>query len=322
MHLVFLTPSPEPPGGGQAFNAGLVPALRDLGATVDVRHSPDVLPRGAVPIIDGLLLPWLERAAEHLVALHPIVIVHHVSAAAGQDRSAREAVHAVERALLPRMRRVIATSTTVADRLVELYGLAPPALLRPGLPVLPRSPGSGGACHLLAAGVLTPRKGLDRLLQALARLTDLDWTLTIAGDARRDAAHAATLAPLAASLGLTDRVTLLPDPSPDALEAEWARTDLFLSASAWEGWPAAVAEALRRGIPAVATEVGETAAILPVHAGVLCRPDDMVTYGKCLRRAIFDTAFRAALAEGAWQAGQDLPGWETQARAFLGLLEH
>ena len=193
-------------------------------------------------------------------------------------------------------------------------------VLRPGMPDLPRSAGSGG-CHLLAAGVLTPRKGLDRLLGALARLTDLDWTLTIAGDARRDAAHAATLAPLAAALGLADRVTILPDPSADALEAEWARADLFVSASAWEGWPAAVAEALRRGIPAVATEVGEAASILPARAGALCKPDDLVTFGKCLRRVIHDAAFRATLAEGAWQAGQDLPGWDSQARAFLALLE-
>jgi hypothetical protein len=42
---------------------------------------------------------------------------------------------------------------------------------------------------------------------------------------------------------------------------------------------------------------------------------------KCLRRAIFDTALRASLAEGAWQAGLAMPGWPQQALAFLSIIE-
>lgn len=319
MHLVFLTPEPAPPGGGTSFNDGLLPALRALGHTVDAGPA---LPEGATPIIDGLALPDLEPQIEALAAQDAVVIVHHTSAKAGRDEAGREAVRAVERRMLPRLRRVIATSPAVAERLAQDYGVANPILLPPGLPDLPHSLGSGGpGCHILSAGVLTPRKGHDRLLRALAPLFDLDWTLTIAGDAARDPVHATGLAALVEELGLAKRVTLLPGPDVDALEPEWARADLFALASSWEGHPAGVAEALRRGIPVVAWAVGGVPAMVPQAAGMVCSPEDAPTFSKCLRRAIYDDALRAAMAEGAWEAGAALPGWPQQALAFQAILE-
>ena len=318
MHFVFLTPSPAPAGGGSRFNAGLVPALRALGHTVDVRHDADALPQGARVVVDGLLLPDLEG---RFASGEAVAIVHHVSAKAGQDKGAKAVVQAIERRMLPGLGRVIATSEPVRSRLAEDYGLEGVALLPPGQPDLPRSAGSGGpGCHILAAGVITPRKGHDRLLQALGRLMDLEWTLTIAGDAQRDPVHAGTIAALVDSLGMRARVTLLADATAAALEAEWQRADLFALASSWEGYPAGVAEALRRGVPVMATMVGEVEATVPLTAGILSPPDDPVTFSKCLRRAIFDRALRAGLADGAWQAGLAMPGWPQQALAFLSIV--
>lgn len=319
MHLVFLTPSPDPAGGGSRFNAGLLPALRTQGHTVDLRHDADDLPAGARLVVDGLLLPDLEG---RMVIDGAVAIIHHMSAKAGQDKSAKDAVRASEQRMLPGFARVIATSKPVAARLAENYGLEGVALLPPGQPDLPRSPGSAGpSCHILSAGVLTQRKGHDRLLHALSRLTDLDWRLTIAGDAQRDPAHAQTVATLIDELQLAARATMLPDPTDAALEAEWARADLFALASSWEGFPAGAAEALRRGVPVAATTVGEMAATVPQTAGILFPPDDIETMSKCLRRAIFDSNLRAALAEGAWQAGLAMPGWPQQALAFLSIIE-
>ena len=224
--------------------------------------------------------------------------------------------------MLPRLSRVIATSRPVAERLQVDHGLADVPVLLPGIAELARAGGSGGpGVHILSAGVITPRKGHDRLLRALSRLVDLEWTLTIAGDAQRDAVHAKSVAAAIEEHGLASRVTLLADPSDAALDAEWARADLFALASSWEAYPSGIAEALRRGIPVVGPSVGEVPAMVPHSAGILCPPDDAVTLSKCLRRAIFDLGLRAALAEGAWQAGQAMPGWPQQALAFLSLIE-
>ena len=326
MHLVFMTPSPDPAGGGSAFNAGLLPALRALGHQVETATAMP-LASGALPIIDGMLLPDLEPHIEALAAQDAVVIVHHTSAKAGRDPTARNTIRDIERRMLPRLRRVITTSAPVAERLTADYGVAAPILLPPGLPDLPRSPGSGGpnssgpSCHILSLGVLTPRKGHDRLLRALARLFDLDWTLTIAGDTQRDPLHAASIATLIQDLNLAARVTLLPDPTDEALAAGWNRADLFALASSWEGYPAAMAEALRRGIPVLALRVGGVPDLVPQTAGILCAPDDAPTLSKSLRRAIYDRTLRAALAEGAFHAGAALPSWDQQARAFLTILE-
>lgn len=321
MHLVFLTPSLDPAGGGQAFNAGLIPALRALDHTIDVRHDAQDLPAGAVPVVDGLLLPDLEPELTDLLAADAIAIVHHVSAKAGRNEEAKAMVAATEARMLPRIRRVVATSASVADRLRADFGVVA-TLLQPGLPNLPRATGSDdGTCRIVSVGVLTPRKGHDRLLHALVRLLDLDWTLTIAGDAARDPVHAETVAALIDTLGLAHRVTLLPDPSEATLEPIWQAADLFVLASSWEGWPAGIAEALRRGIPVVAAEVGGIPALVPQTAGIVYAPDDPATFGKCLRRALFDRSLRTALAEGAWQAGLSLPGWPQQALAFQTILD-
>ncbi|MFT2588641.1 glycosyltransferase, partial [Escherichia coli] len=69
--------------------------------------------------------------------------------------------------------------------------------------------------RLLAVGALVPRKGHERLIEALAGATDLDWRLTIAGEgARRDPAHEAGLRIRIDAAGLGDRIRL-EMPAPD-----------------------------------------------------------------------------------------------------------
>ncbi len=320
MRIAFLAPAGMAAGGPASFYAGLLPALNAMGHAAELRHRLSDVTPDALPVLDGMLLPDLEQQTEALAAADAIVLVHHASAKAGRDPDARQEVKQIERHMLPRFRRVVATSAGVAERLAAEFGVAAPAVFRPGLPDLPRSPGSGSGCNLACIGVITPRKGHDKLLGALARLTDLDWTLAIAGDAGRDPVHAATIANLIDALGLQSRVTVLPDPSAEALEAVWRGADLFTLASRWEGYPASAAEALRRGVPAVALTNDALAALLTPSCGILCDSADPATFSKSLRRAIADNGLRAALAEGAWQAGLALPGWPRQALAFDAIL--
>jgi glycosyltransferase involved in cell wall biosynthesis len=76
-------------------------------------------------------------------------------------------------------------------------------VVEPGTDPAPRAAGSGGpGCAILSVGTLVPRKGHDVLLRALARLTDLDWSLTIAGGERATRSHAHGLRALAEELGI------------------------------------------------------------------------------------------------------------------------
>ncbi|GAC1341374.1 MAG: hypothetical protein NVSMB18_13360 [Acetobacteraceae bacterium] len=322
MHFaIALPPAAETGGGGGTdFIHALAPALRALGHAVDLLPGQDPhFPTGARPVIDGMLLPRLQHRAEALAAADAVVLIHHIAAAAGRDQGAREAVLAVERATLPRFRTVIATSTPVAERLQSEFGV-PARVLLPGAHDLPRNPASPAPPVVLAVGVLTRRKGHDLLLRAMAGLIDLDWRLLIAGDAGREPQHAAELAAMIEELGLARRATLLADPTPDALQQAWRSAGLFALATRWEGYPTSVAEALRRGLPVAVTGGDDMARLVPEAAGAVCAVGDAVTFGKCLRRMIFDHALRADMAAAAWQAGQDLPGWTQRGAEFIALV--
>lgn len=322
MHLAFaLPPVAETGGGGGAdYLNGLTDGLREIGVRVDLLIGSDpVFPCGAIPVIDGMVLPSLHERLDELVRTDAVALIHHIAAAAHDDAS-RARVHAIQQDMLPHLRRVVTTSAPVADRLRAEFGVtahvAPPGS-RTRIPTTP----DPTAPLILAVGVLTRRKGHDRLLRAAARLLDLPWHLVIAGDTRRDPAHVGELRNLAHDLGLAGRVTLLADPEPEALEHAWRHATVFALATAWEGYPTAVAEAVERGIPVVVTSGANAEMVLPQSAGAICPADDMATFGKCLRRLLFDDGLRADMVMATRAAAEALPRWPERAHQFVAFLE-
>jgi glycosyltransferase involved in cell wall biosynthesis len=132
--------------------------------------------------------------------------------------------------------------------------------------------------------------------------------------------HAATLRNLAEDLKIAQRVEFAGVATGEALEALWRGADVFALATEYEGYGMAIAEALKRGLPVALTRGGAAGALVPVEAGVVCEVGDLVTYSKALRRVIFDTELRAEMSQAAWTAGQDLPDWAAQGRAFADAL--
>ena len=323
MHLAFALPTPAETGsgGGADYIDGLAAGLRQIGTQVDILTGDDpAFPAGSIPIVDGMLLPRLQDRLAALVDVDAVALIHHIAAAAGRDEASRAHVLSVEQDMLPRIRRIVATSAPVADRLSTEFGVSAHALPPGTRDAAPATP-DPNAPVILSVGVLTRRKGHDRLLRAVSRLTDLPWHLVIAGDSQREPAHADELRALTAELNLADRVSILVDPTPDTLEREWRRTTIFASATRWEGYPTAVAEAMQRGIPTLITATANADGLLPQSAGAICPLEDMASFGKCLRRLLFDTDLRADMAEAALAAGRSLPRWSDRARELLTFLE-
>jgi len=277
------------------------------------------LPPGKSILIDGLALGVLPT--DLLCSLPgPVVALCHHPLALETGVCAEDAarLREAERAALAASAHVVTTSATTARILAADFGV-PPARLTvapPGTDAAPRAVGSGGpGVAILAVGSLTPRKGHDVLIQALAGLAELDWKLTIAGPGR-DAACARDLQALIERHGLGPRIRL-PGPLDSAeLDRAYARADLFVLASRYEGFGMVYTEAMARGLATVGTSAGAIPEATR-GAALLVAPDDPGALRLALRGLIADRAARRQLADVCWQAAQGFTRWPETARTAL-----
>ena len=346
MTLTFFVPGCFPPTTGAiVFDTRLAAELRALGQSVAItpvagQHPmPDEAARRDAArlwqnhqqshvdtrvVIDGFCLYAFDGLEESLHAAGAIAMLHHPMSLEPQlSQEERDAFARIERHILPRLGRIVVPSDSIRRQLTTALSLRPEAVavVTPGIAEAGRSAGSGGpSCHLLAIGSLIPRKGHDVVLRALAKLSDLDWRLTICGDGTIDPDHATTLRALVEASGLSGRVTFAGACTAEQLERIWQTADIFVSGSSFEGYGMAVAEAVRRGLPLAVTTGAAAAEVIPLDGSVVVEPGDAVQLSKALRRLIFSAALRRELGDAVWQAGRTLPTWAAQARRFRELL--
>lgn len=322
---------PARPSGGNRYDRRVLDGLARHGWAVCERAVPGSwphpsgaqlagldallggLPDGATVLVDGLiasaadtvLLPVADR-------LRLVVLVHLPLGTDG------------ERELLHRCAAVVTSSRWVADRL-RADGLDPARLTvaEPGVDPAPPVAGSTGGGRLLAVAVLAPHKGQDVLVAALGRLTDLDWTCTVAGAADVDAAFAAELRFAAAGLG--DRIRFVGPLTVDELDRAYASADLLVHPSRTETYGMVITEALARAIPVVATDVGGIPSALGRSSsgdrpGCLVPPDDVDALAGALRGWLTGPACRADWRRAAAVRRDALAGWSTTAGLFADAL--
>lgn len=105
---------------------------------------------------------------------------------------------------------------------------------------------------LITIGSLIPRKGVDRILSALALLkTSHRFRLLIIGCGPEEA----RLKQQAIQTGLADRTEFLGQIPPDKIPQQLLNSDLFLLASDGEGRANAVIEAMAAGLPILASRI-------------------------------------------------------------------
>jgi glycosyltransferase involved in cell wall biosynthesis len=158
------------------------------------------------------------------------------------------------------------------------------------------------------------------LVEALAPWRDLPWTLTIAGSTSRDADEARRLSAVIDRHDMAGRIVLAGEVDGAILSDLLHRSDLFVSASRYEGFGMALAEAIARGLPVVAVAGGAVAEWMDPQAAILMPPDRQDSLSGALGLVLRDPARRARLATGARAARERLPGWQDTARAADRLL--
>jgi glycosyltransferase involved in cell wall biosynthesis len=343
-HLVVPDGIDDPlrPSGGNTYDRHLRRELGAQGWSADERavagfwDRPDrtsfaaleatlrQIPDDAVVLLDGLIA---STAPEVLVAqasrLRLVVLVHMPLGHRPSDDDAR----ARERAALAAATAIVTTSAWTRRLLLDLYDLPPQrvGVARPGVEAAAQAPGTEAGEALICVGAVSFDKGHDILLEALESIAALSWHCTCVGRLDRDPAFVEGIRRRPPAGGASERVSF-PGPRSEAgLDRDYASADLLVSASRAETYGMVVTEALARGLPVVATEVGGLAEALGEDAagrrpGLLIAPEDPAALADALRAWLGDAALRARLRRAARERRRSLPAWSTTAAAVAEVL--
>jgi glycosyltransferase involved in cell wall biosynthesis len=200
-------------------------------------------------------------------------------------------------------------------------------VVTPGVDDAMLAPGTDGRSALLCVAAVTPHKGQDLLVEALAMVSDLPWTCTVVGPLLRDRAFVYRVRGLIKRHGLVDRVVLAGPQTGDELEASYAAADLFVLPSRSETYGMVVTESLMRGIPVLAARVGalpETLGAAPDGSvpGILVPQRDPAAFAGALRRWFTEATLPNQLRASARSRRDTLRGWPDAARELTTVLDH
>lgn len=153
---------------------------------------------------------------------------------------------------------------------------------------------------VLGVGRLAPQKGFEFLIEAFARVAHNyhDWDLVILGEGpeRR------VLQLLIESRGITERVYL---PGLVGNIGDWyARAQLYVMSSRFEGFPNTLVEALASGCPAVSfdCDTGPRDIIRHEMDGLLVPPGDVEALGAAMARLMENEMLRNLFSAAAVEA--------------------
>jgi glycosyltransferase involved in cell wall biosynthesis len=168
------------------------------------------------------------------------------------------------------------------------------------LPDPPVRPAGDGPVEILCVARVVPKKGLDLLLRALARLPAArDWRFVHIGGG-----DAAPLEALVRELGIAGRVRFLGPRPADEVWAAYRRADVFALASRIapdgdrDGLPNVLMEAASQEVAVVASRVAAIPELIQdgVH-GLLVPPDDALALATALDRVLAEPELRRRLAQ-------------------------
>jgi glycosyltransferase involved in cell wall biosynthesis len=231
-------------------SSGLTRALREVAPKVDVIHN------------HGLwLMPNVEAGRAALIARKPFIVAPRgmlSSAALAFSNLKKQAIWTLMQGNVVRRASCIhATSEQEHDE-IRNFGLKNPIATIPNgidIPELadhsPIATNTGRV--VLSLGRIHPKKGLDRLVRAWAKVEPAhpEWRLRIVG--HDELGHARELAALAMELK-AQRVSIEGPVSGDAKTSAYREADLFVLPTLNENFAITVAEALSVGTPVIATK--------------------------------------------------------------------
>jgi glycosyltransferase involved in cell wall biosynthesis len=202
-----------------------------------------------------------------------VPIVHQVYAPLAEEGIKRRVKSLEERIFLNSSDRIIVNSEFTKSSVRSLLREEKDMIIAyPGLNV--SSDDNGSKCrqiikdtntdpqnlHLLFVGYITPRKGVDTLIEAF-KILEKDYSiddliLDVVGDASRSPDLLADMKRYCQDAGIQDRVRFHGRVSEERLEELYSSADIFVFPSIWEGFGMVLIEAMHNRLPIVTTDAG------------------------------------------------------------------
>jgi glycosyltransferase involved in cell wall biosynthesis len=330
------------PSGGNAYDRRVCRGLAAAGLTVHVHEVPvpgpwpDVpssaaladalsrIPDRALVLVDGLVAsPAPEVLVPEARRLRLVALVHMPLGEGTADAGVRER----EGAVLSAAASVVTTSAWARRVVLQLYSLPVDRVhvAEPGVDAAELAPGTATAGALLSVAAVIPGKGHDVLLDALATLTGLCWQCLCVGSLERDPIFVERLRRRIVAGGMDGRVRFSGPQAGAELAGSYSAADVLVLPSRAETYGMVVTEALARGLPVVAAEVGGVTEALGhgadcVRPGVLVPPGDAAALGDALRAWLEDTDLRRRLRRAARERRESLVGWSSTISVLAGVI--
>ena len=313
--LLIHPPFDGPPSGGHTYNhciieqAGQtgyplqpVPVSPDRFTTSNLRNisqAPD-----ALILIDSLLAftpghfpNWPQTARLGL-------LLHYLPSANPQlDEIRRIESRRIEDRVITAMQLIICTGESMQELLQRRYPDKTVRLCEPGVSSVFNTacfeiPGAkpGSEIQLITVANYVPAKGYEFLLKILTDLQDRNWQWHWVGEDITQPPHSETLLAQVNRLGLDNRIHRPVIANQGALAELMAKTDIMLSASHFESYGMAIAEAVASGLAVISTQVGEASRLIDqgqngyvvplgkydvytqLLAGLIDRPERLATF--------------------------------------------
>jgi len=270
------------------------PNVSRLGFNIRIRKTLRSLQADAVVgfDLDGVFAP---RGLRHIAAIKG-VLADEAKHERGVNRIVLAIEALLERRHVRRADRVITSSDYSAGQIAKFYGAARDKIAVVPEPIdldawqraLSEAPREEGPPRILTVAHLYPRKGVDTLLRAFARLTtDAVLRIVGAGPERNRLEH------LAQTLNLTNHIHFLGHLPFAALIAEYRNATIFALPTEQEGFGIVFLEAMASGLPIIATRVAAVPEV--VSDGLLVNPGDEPALTESIERLLGDVNLRANL---------------------------
>ncbi|MDH1262594.1 glycosyltransferase family 4 protein [Pseudomonas sp. GD03944] len=205
----------------------------------------------------------------------------------------------IERLIAPLAKRIITVSDY--DRSLALAERVAPssqlAVVHNGMPDVPaeiraQRAATGDVVRFVMVARFEAPKDQAALLRAFASISPVRWHLELIGDGPQMQAAI----DLAANLGFADNVTF--SGACTDVSARLSTSDVFVLISHWEGLPLTILEAMRAGLPVIASDVGGVSeAVLEGNTGYLVKRDSTALLVERLELLLADAGIRRRMGE-------------------------